>query len=76
MSQDSEFQRSLYREVRAEVLKFDPSISTRDAWVWKAGRDHWEFHYEDFYSHGSAGGAFDARANGWIAFLASQTEAA
>ena len=45
----------------------------KDAWVWCAGRDHWEFHGPDeFYWHGSADKAYVARHKGWIAFLASK----
>lgn len=66
---DAEFQLLLYREIAADVRRYDPTIKLRDAWVWCAGRDHWEFHFGDFYWHGSAGGAYDARAKGWEAYL-------
>lgn len=42
----------------------------KDAWVWCVGRDHWEFHGpNDFYWHGSAGNAYEARYKGWSAWL-------
>lgn len=72
MSIDTAFQRATYAEIVMDVRKFDPHVNLREAWVYKVGRDHWEFHYKDFYWHGGAGGAFDARANGWSAYLAKQ----
>jgi hypothetical protein len=49
----------------------------KDAWVWNAGRDHWEFHGpDDFYWHGRASNAYDARYQGWSAWLDKQAEAA
>jgi hypothetical protein len=42
----------------------------KDGWVWNAGRDHWEFHGPDnFYWHGNAGDAYEARYKGWSAWL-------
>lgn len=66
------FTRSLLASVHADVKKFSPQTHLRkEAWVWCAGRDHWEFHGPDeFYWHGSAGDAYDARAKGWMAWMA------
>jgi hypothetical protein len=42
----------------------------KDGWVWCAGRDHWEFHGpNEFYWHGSAGNAYEARYKGWSSYL-------
>lgn len=44
----------------------------KDAWVWHAGRGHWEFHGpNNYYWHGRADNAYEARYKGWSAFLAS-----
>lgn len=43
------------------------------AWVWKDGRDCWEFHGPgNYYWHGRADNAYDARAKGWNAWLEHQ----
>lgn len=52
-----------------DVKKFRPGIKHREAWVYKVGKDHWEFHFGEYYWHGSAGNAYEARANGWSAWL-------
>jgi hypothetical protein len=42
----------------------------QDAWVYKVGRDHWEFHGpDDYYWHGGACNAYEARYKGWCAWL-------
>lgn len=69
MSIYSDYERELYAGVMVDVRKHKPDVKAREAWVWKAGRDHWEFHYGQFYWHGSATGAYEARANGWTAWL-------
>ena len=65
------FCRSLLTEVHRDVKAFSPNTRVRkDAWVWNAGRDHWEFHSPDnYYWHGKADNAYEARANGWRAWL-------
>jgi hypothetical protein len=68
----STFDRELYRRVKADVVKHSPGVEVMAAWVIPAGACKWEFHYRDFYWHGSAGGAFDARAKGWSAWLHKQ----
>lgn len=65
------FCRSLLSRVHRDVRAYAPGIKVRkDAWVWCAGRDHWEFHGPDgYYWHGNASNAYDARAKGWQAWL-------
>jgi hypothetical protein len=65
------FSREILAMVQQDVRAFAPHIKVRkDAWVWKAGRDHWEFHGPDgYYWHGGADNAYEARANGWRAWL-------
>jgi hypothetical protein len=52
-------------------MAYAPHVKTRkDAWVWKAGRNHWEFHGPGgYYWHGRAHDAYEARAKGWRAWL-------
>lgn len=33
--------------VHVDVKKHIPGVRLRDAWVYKVGKDHWEFHYTD-----------------------------
>ncbi len=69
---DIAFSRVLLRGVHDEVRKHLPKISVRkDAYVMNVGRDHWEFHGPDNYYNGSisASNAYEARANGWLAYL-------
>jgi hypothetical protein len=49
-----------------------PEGSIKAAWVYKVGKDHWEFHFGPFYWHGSADNAYDARSKGWTSWLRSQ----
>jgi hypothetical protein len=47
-----------------------PDIQLRDDWVWRSGRQTFEFHGPDkFYWHGRAVNAYDARYHGWVAWL-------
>lgn len=65
-----------------ETLKLHcPDVrAMKDAWVWCAGRDHWEFHgpalkdgdAQKYYWHGSASNAYEARYKGWMAWLAAK----
>jgi hypothetical protein len=57
-------------EVSRDVRKHVPGITLMKAWVHSAGRGQWEFHFQEFYWHGSAADAYDARARGWSAYLA------
>ena len=68
------FTRSLLSEGVKLVRRHFPAIKTRkDAWVYHFRRDHWEFHGPDnFYWHGSAGDAYEARYKGWMAWLQKQ----
>lgn len=69
---DIGFGRALLAQI-VPVVRDAGYRSVKDAWVWSAGRDHWEFHGPgEFYWHGSAGNAYEARYKGWVAFLASK----
>ncbi len=70
MTHDIVFSRLALSDVLPDVRKHVAGVKLREAWVWKCGEDHWEFHYGDYYWHGSADNAFDARARGWSAYLA------
>ena len=63
------FSREELKAMVADVRKHMPAIKVNNAWVYRLGPDHWEFHYKDFYWHGSADNAYDARAKGWAAIL-------
>lgn len=53
--------------VRLDLLRVN---LWKAAWVWRDGRDCWEFHGPDkFYWHGRADNAYEARAKGWQAWL-------
>lgn len=69
-----EFCRRLLSLTHQRVKAAFPSINLRtDAWVWCAGRDHWEFHGpETYYWHGKASNAYEARSKGWSAWLESK----
>lgn len=72
MSIDTIFSRVLLAQVLPAV-RASGYKPVKDAWVWCAGRDHWEFHGPaDYFWHGSAGNAYEARYKGWVAFLASK----
>lgn len=62
------FARFLLAEVVKDVRQHVPDVKLRDAWVYSYGRT-WEFHYKDFFWHGRADNAYDARAKGWGAYL-------
>lgn len=65
------FCRALLKAVLADVKPHTTVAERADAWVIKTGRDSWEFHGpREFYWYGSADNAFDARAQGWQAWLA------
>lgn len=70
------FSRALLAQLRGPVRGVGKRL-VRDAWVWHAGRDHWEFHGPDeFYWHGRADNAYEARYKGWSAWLEKQGRAA
>lgn len=65
-----DFCRAMLREVQKDVKTHAPAVKLRDAWVYNTGRDHWEFHGPDeFYWHGSASNAYEARYKGWCGWL-------
>jgi hypothetical protein len=75
------FSRSLLREVVIELKEKAPGVRVmKDAWVWKAGFGQWEFHgpksghadMPQFYWHGRAHNAYEARAKGWMAWIESK----
>ena len=67
--------REVLKQVLDEVRAHRKSTGDRfafkltDAWVYKVGTDHWEFHFGMFYWHGSADNGCEARAKGWRAWL-------
>lgn len=66
------FCRALLAQANALVKEHFPETKLRggDAWTYNLGRDHWEFHGPaEFYWHGSAGNAYEARYKGWMAWL-------
>jgi hypothetical protein len=69
MSIDVSFCRALLAQIIPDVKASGKRV-VKDAWVWCAGRDHWEFHGPDgFFWHGNASNAYDARYKGWSAWL-------
>ena len=66
---DIAISREVLRLTIADVRQAHPDIKLREAWVWQAGEDHWEFHYDGYFWHGSADNAYDARAKGWDHWL-------
>lgn len=71
MNVDVVFCRSLLALAHKEVKAAFPETDLRkDAWVWNCGRDNWEFHGPlDWYWHGDASNAYEARYKGWMAWL-------
>lgn len=69
---DTMFGRTLLAQV-VPAVRANGYKPVKDAWVWNAGRDHWEFHGPgEYYWHGNASNAYEARYKGWVAFLASK----
>ena len=67
------FTRMLLSQAHELVKLHFPKTNLRSAWVYHYNRDHWEFHGPDeFYWHGSAGTAYEARYKGWMAWLAKK----
>ena len=64
--------REYLRAVVSDVRKHIDGVTVSRAWVHRASFDQWEFHFEDFYWHGGAWDAYDARAKGWSAYLAKK----
>lgn len=66
---DVAFSRALLAQIVPAVRKVGAKVRD-DAWVWNAGRDHWEFHGPaGYYWHGRADNAYEARYKGWSAWL-------
>ena len=62
--------------IESEVRAVLPQSEIGKAWAWKSGQ-HVEFHGSgDFYWHGRGCCLWHARAEGWIAWLKQQEEAA
>jgi hypothetical protein len=66
------YTRAVLKSVTIDVLRHNPAANLKAAWVWEAGRDHWEFHYNDFYWHGRSHNASEAYSAGWTAWLTKQ----
>lgn len=67
------FCRSMLRYTMETVKRFTTAAQRKDAWVYKTGRQSWEFHGPDeFYWYGTADNAADARSQGWEAWLRRQ----
>lgn len=68
---DIAFGRALLTQAHDLLRKHFPQMKMlhMQGWTYKVGRDHFEFHYKDFYWHGSAGNAYEARYHGWMAWL-------
>ena len=70
---DLSFSRLELAGAHAKVRQHFPDMKLRSAWVWHAGRDLWEFHGpEEFWWYGGASNAYDARYQGWSAWLRSK----
>lgn len=71
-SLDATFSQRMLVGIHKLVRKHFPRVLVKspEIWTYNLGRDHWEFHGPDkFYWHGSAGGAYDCRCQGWMAWL-------
>lgn len=63
------FSRQLLSQIIPAVKAAGKRVN-KDAWVYHFYRDHWEFYGPDnFYWHGSADNAYEARYKGWSAWL-------
>lgn len=74
---DIAFCRILLLQAHKLVKQHFPDFDLRTAaWVYKTGRQTWEFHgpldeekNKTYYWHGRAANAYEARYNGWMAWL-------
>lgn len=71
------FCRELLKGVMVDVRKHTTAAERRAAWVYctirHAGKNEFEFHGpNEFYWHGRADSAADARQKGWSAWLAAR----
>lgn len=71
MTHDIMFSRSMLRSAHTLVKVKFPNVNLKTgAWTYHFHRDSWEFHGPDgFYWNGNAGNAYDARYQGWMAWL-------
>lgn len=44
---DVDYSRIVLQSVIDDVRQHIQGVKLRDAWVYKVGKDHWEFHYTD-----------------------------
>jgi hypothetical protein len=65
------FCRTLLALTMATVKQHTTAEERKEAWVYHfSGGDSWEFHGPNkFYWYGSADNAYDARSQGWSAYL-------
>lgn len=62
--------REVLKKTFERVQEHFPEIEYRHAWVYNYRDGRWDFHGpEKFYWYGKADNAYDARAQGWQAFL-------
>lgn len=65
------FSRHLLSIVLRDLAKVTSVAERKDAYVYDSYGDNWEFHGPDnFYWHGIADNAYDAKVNGWQAWWA------
>lgn len=70
MANDHTFCILLLKDVMKQVRKHTTAKERKDAWTWADHRKHFEFHGPDsHYWYGSAHCKWDARAQGWMAWL-------
>ena len=71
------FCRLLLKSIRPHVNKLVPVEIRKEAWVYDLGRDLWEFQIpsQKFYWHGNASCAYEARYEGWVAYLTQYHDA-
>ena len=65
------FCRKLLKRVMDDIKRLTSPAERKAAWVYHfSSGDQWEFHGPDrFYWHGRADNAYDARAQGWQAWM-------
>jgi hypothetical protein len=64
------FCRLLLQQVKPDIEKHTTVEERQAAWVYDTGRKHHEFHGPDnFYWHGHACCAWEAKYQGWTAYL-------
>ena len=68
------FGRALLVQAHDLLRKYFPQMKNIHmcGWTYKISDGHFEFHYKDFYWHGNAGNAYEARYHGWLAWMKKQ----